>query len=112
MCGESAPISSTHLFGDEENLKKRVKEIEESRKIGNKINLYDAKKEKSKGLNQAGKSSGYQGSRYSYNKDTYKSSQYSGKTSNYRDNFLSKKAQNQHHNKKSHKKGELGHQKR
>lgn len=112
LCGESAPISSTHLFGDEENLEKRVKEIDESRKIGNKINLYNAQKGKSKGLSQAGKLSGYQGSRYNYNKDTYKSSQYSGKTSNYRDNFLAKKAQNQHHNKKSHKKGELGHQKR
>lgn len=112
MCGESAPISSTHLFGDEENLEKRVREIDESRKIGNKINLYKAQKEKFKGLNQGSKSPGYQASRYNNNKDTYKSSQYSGKTSNYRDNFLSKKAQNQHHNKKSHKKGELGHQKR
>lgn len=115
LCSESAPIAPTLLFGEEETLEKKVKEIDESRKLGNKINLFPStsqQKDKGKTYNQQSRSHGYQSPRYY--KDTYKFShnQSSDKPSHHRDHFLSKKAQNHQQAKKSHKKGELGHQRK
>ena len=38
-CGETAPISPLYLFGKEESLEKKIKEIDDSRKLGSKIHL-------------------------------------------------------------------------
>ena len=39
LCSETAPISPQHLFGEEKSLEKQVTEIDESRKLGSKINF-------------------------------------------------------------------------
>ena len=39
LCSEAAFISPLYLFGEEESLEKKVKEIDDSRKLGSKINL-------------------------------------------------------------------------
>lgn len=111
LCSESASIAPTYLFGEEELLEKRVKEIDESSKLGNKINLLSSSaqyKEKSKNYSQNNKQSGYQNSKFY--KDSYKPGNSTNKFTN-KDHFLSKRAQNQYQNKKSHKKGDLGHRK-
>ena len=60
LCSESAPISASYLFGDSEALEKQVKEIDEGRKLGNKINLnFNKPKDKSKGHNSSSKNTEY-----------------------------------------------------
>ena len=110
LCSESAPISASYLFGDSEALEKQVKEIDEGRKLGNKINLnFNKPKDKSKGYNSSSKNTEYG---QSWFKSKFKSGDYGRPGHSQKDNFLSKKAYfHQTNHRKQQKKGELGHRK-
>ena len=109
LCSESAPISASYLFGDSEALERQVKEIDEGRKLGNKINLnFNKPRDKSKGYNSSSKNTEYGQSRFK----SFKSGDYGHPGHSQKDNFLSKKAQfHQTNRRKQQKKGELGHRK-
>ena len=109
LCSETAPISPLYLFGEEESLEKKVKEIDDSRKLGSKINL-NVQPSTSQQRYKTGASFNRTGGYRQY-KPQFKSSHSSDKRQ-FKQHFLPKRAQNQQTTKNQYKKAELGHQRK
>ena len=109
LCSETAPISPLYLFGEEESLEKKVKEIDDRRKLGSKINL-NVQPSTSQQRYKTGASFNRTGGYRQY-KPQFKSSHSSDKRQ-FKQHFLPKRAQNQQTTKNQYKKAELGHQRK
>ena len=109
LCSETAPISPLYLFGEEESLEKKVKEIDDRRKLGSKINL-NVQPSTSQQRYKTGASFNRTGGYRQY-KPQFKSSHSSYKRQ-FKQHFLPKRAQNQQTTKNQYKKAELGHQRK
>ena len=110
LCSETAPISPLHLFGEEESLEKQVKEIDDSRKLGSKINFLNMQSSTSQQRDKTGATFNRTGGYRQY-KPQFKSSHSSDKRP-FKQHFLPKRAQNQQTTKNQYKKAELGHQRK
>ncbi|XP_076083829.1 uncharacterized protein LOC143054695 [Mytilus galloprovincialis] len=101
LSNEGEKISSKYLFGEQEDLEKRMKEIDDSVKLGKKIGYTkgfgkDKTREPEKSNRDNNKSNGFN----------------SGYSSGFKSSFLAKRAQINREGKKNKKgKGNLGHKK-